>query len=197
MLIWPETPGPERFYFTNFENGDSSRVSIWKMSMHTGTHIDAPGHILAGGCSIDQMNLSLFFGPVFVLDQSEIEGEIKPTHLKRAFDKKPARLLLKTSNSIKRQNQPFDQNYVGLSADGAQALVDQKISLVGIDYIGIEPFINLPNCPAHEILMKAKIPIIEGLDLKKIKEGNYLLCCFPLSLEDSEASIARAILIEE
>jgi arylformamidase len=196
MLYWPGCPPVGVSWFAEFSKGDNSRHSVWNLSMHAGTHIDSPAHVLPDGFKLDSFNLESFVGQALVLDLSAIQHRIEPADLGEVQRQRPSRVLFKTSNSIFRHDKPFDQNYVALSSEGAQFLVDNGVILVGIDYLGIEPFTNLPFCPTHEVLMKAGMPIIEGLDLRGVEPGSYFLVCLPLRLVGAEASVARAVLIE-
>ena len=49
------------------EEGANANVSQIKMGVHTGTHVDAPLHFLAGGSTVDQMPLDILVGPVEVI----------------------------------------------------------------------------------------------------------------------------------
>jgi arylformamidase len=80
-----------------------------------------------------------------------------------------------------------------LSKDGAQLLVDRGVKLVGIDYLSIAPYNDARS--THEILLKAGVVIIEGLDLSKVSQGRYTLHCLPLKLAGADGAPARAILI--
>ena len=46
----------------------------------------------------------------------------------------------------------------------------------------------------HRALLEAGIWIIEGLDLTKVKPGEYELVCLPIKVEQSDGAPARAIL---
>ena len=80
-----------------------------------------------------------------------------------------------------------------MSADGAQYLVDRGVKLVGIDYFSIAPFDNLVD--THQILLRAGIVIVEGLDMTEVSQGRYTLYCLPLNLIGVEGAPARVILI--
>ena len=107
------------------------------------------------------------------------------------------RLLFKTRNSAYWQQDlsTFRTDFVALSPDGAQFLVDLGIQTVGIDYLSIAPFKN--SRPTHEILLKAEVFILEGVDLSKVSQGNYTLYCLPLNLKAVDGAPARAVLVQE
>jgi arylformamidase len=87
----------------------------------------------------------------------------------------------------------FQRGFTGLSASAAQYLVDCGVQLVGIDYLSIGVFEG-DGPETHQILLGAKVWILEGLSLGNITEGLYDLICLPLRIAGSDGSPARAIL---
>ena len=70
-------------------------------------------------------------------------------------------MLFKTLNST----EPIlEDEFVYISGDAAQALVDLGVTGVGIDALGVER--SQPDHATHQILLGAGIVIIEGLRLK-------------------------------
>ncbi len=87
----------------------------------------------------------------------------------------------------------FNEKYVYLSTEAAEYLVMKKIATVGIDYYSIAGVNNnLIEC--HQVLLGAKVTIIEGLDLSGISPGKYEFVCLPLKIKGSDGSPARAII---
>ena len=39
------------------------------ISVHTGTHVDAPAHFVAGGAGVDSLDLNTLIGPALVVDR--------------------------------------------------------------------------------------------------------------------------------
>jgi arylformamidase len=62
-----------------------------------------------------------------------------------------------------------------------------------VDYLSVAPFEN--GTPTHRILLEAGVVVLEGLDLREVRQGRYTLYCLPLKLVGSEGAPARAILI--
>src|ERR1700733_9918067 len=54
---------------------DGWRMETFQMASHTGTHLDAPLHKLAGGKSIDQYPLDAFMGPARIADLAGIAAD--------------------------------------------------------------------------------------------------------------------------
>ena len=48
------------------------RVEVLTLSNHTGSHVDAPLHKIAGGASLDDMPLERFAGPARIADLRDI-----------------------------------------------------------------------------------------------------------------------------
>jgi arylformamidase len=88
---------------------------------------------------------------------------------------------------------PFRTDFVYLAADGAEWIVDRGVQLVGIDYLSIEGY-GVEGAPTHHRLLGAGIPILEGLDLFKIRPGRWQMAALPLRIEDGDAGLTRAVL---
>ncbi|MBU4269652.1 cyclase family protein [Candidatus Dependentiae bacterium] len=172
---------------------DKVREKLITIHSHTGTHIDAPSHFLHHGKSLDQLDLSKFYGPCKVFDLSDIKEKITDKDLEKFNINENDIILLKTKNSVLHENINFTENFVYLDKSGAQYLANKKIKTFGFDYLGIER--NQPEHNTHLFLLEAEIPIIEGLRLKDVIEDEYILCCFPILIKEADGAPARAILI--
>ncbi|RLA85093.1 MAG: cyclase family protein [Deltaproteobacteria bacterium] len=173
---------------------DRSGCNMHKLLMgtHTGSHIDAPCHFLEGGRSIEQIPLYRFMEEAQVL---EIRGkEIGPEDL-RGLEDGIGAVLFKTRNSGLMSLGAFLRDYVCLSPEGAEVLIERGIRLVGIDYVSIERF-GTPDFRLHRRLLEADVLILEGLDLKDVPPGRYLLLALPLRIRGMDGSPVRAVLLE-
>jgi len=201
-ISWPISPA-----ITTYKNRNDVSVTDTKtwaehmvresqlcMSMHTGTHVDAPSHFVQDGLSIDSVPLQALVGPCVVLDMTMCNEVITRSDLQGKDLSKP-RVLLKTRNSFISPTEPFNFSFVYVDAGAAEYLAGKEVQCVGIDYLGIER--NQPDHKTHTALLSKQIPIIEGLRLESVEPGTYTLVCLPLSIEGVEAAPARAVLIEE
>lgn len=164
------------------------------LSTHTGTHLDAPFHFLSEGKSIDELPLDTFVGKAQVIEvkKEKIDAQEIEKHLLADIK----RILFKTKNSFLLDKDEFSKDYVYLTEDGADFLIEKGVSLVGIDYISIEKF-GTPTFSVHKKLFSKNIPILEGLYLKNVDPGIYFLVALPLPLSGLDGSPVRAILIED
>lgn len=185
----------------SIERGDVANVSRLDIGAHTGTHVDAPVHFVPGRKGVDGLSLDTLIGPAYVVDLNDVAYEITARDLEQAnIPAHTKRLLCKTSNSSLWSKSPsvFDRNFVGISPDGAQWLIDHSIELVGVDYLGIERFESVgKGAPTHHALLEKELVIIEGLDLSDVPAGDYMLICLPVKVKNSDGAPCRAILVKE
>jgi arylformamidase len=162
------------------------------MGMHTGTHIDAPLHMIEGGSTIEHYDLKKFIRKCKVLDFTHVEDRITRGILEEKNIEAEDFILFKTRNSFQEE---FDFKFVFLDKSGAEYLKAKNIVGVGTDSLGIER--DQPQHETHKILLGQGIVIIEGLRLKDVDEGEYILYAPPLKIKGVEAAPTRAMLIEE
>jgi arylformamidase len=195
MPVWPGDPDVELERIAAKEDGADFNISRIAMGVHTGTHIDAPSHIIANGSSAESVSLKILTGRAYVLNLPDVD-EITAAVLRQAdIPPRTRRLLFKTRNSDGWANASgnFMKDFVAISADGAQYLVDRGVKLVGVDSLSVAPFSS--SVPTHAILLQSGTVILEGLDLSHVSQGRYTLYCLPLKLQGSDGSPARVILI--
>lgn len=164
-----------------------SRISL---DSHTGTHLDAPLHMVENGDTIDTIPLEQLVGTARVIDLTHVEESIGREDLEPHALQAGEWVLLKTRNSFSDE---FDYGFVYLREDGAHFLADLKIKGVGTDGLGIER--SQDGHPTHKSLFSRQILIVEGLRLKDVPPGTYFLVVAPLKLKGTEAAPARAFLL--
>src|SRR5919108_291256 len=101
------------------------------------------------------------------------------------------RVLFKTPNSRLWEREEFADDFVKLDGDAARGLVASGVRLVGIDYLSIG------DEEAHHVLLEAGVVAVEGLDLRRVEPGEYLLVCAPLKLVGSDGAPARVLLLRD
>jgi arylformamidase len=173
--------------------GDVCNLTRIDMGAHTGTHIDAPIHFVAGGSSAEAISLDAVMGPAWVVDGRSQRGPITAADVERlAIPRGETRILFRTPNSDLWERPDFQTGFLGLDASAAAALVDRGAVLVGIDYLSIAPFGD--PTPSHVALLSAGVVVLEGLDLRSVEPGAYELICLPLRIVGSDGAPARALL---
>lgn len=161
------------------------------MNLHTGTHLDAPLHMRKDGKDIADILPEELIKQAIVLDLTKIQGGISKEDF-RSFSFLPDTfVLLKTQNSFYKRD---SNDFVYLAESGARYLAEKKVAGVGIDALGIER--EQEGHPTHKILMKSGILILEGLDLKDVLPGVYLLIALPIKIRGADGAPVRAVLVE-
>jgi arylformamidase len=182
---------------SSMDAGAHDNVSRLACGVHTGTHVDAPHHFMNDHRTVESLALDILVGLAQVIQIPEDVLVITADILEQAaIPPGTLRLLLKTHNSLlwERGEMEFFSGFVGISADGAEWLVQHGLKLVGIDYLSVAPYHQ--SIPTHQSLLKAGIIIIEGMDLSAVAPGTYTLYCLPLKLVGSDGAPARTILVE-
>ncbi|HOW14790.1 cyclase family protein [Methanosarcina sp.] len=216
--IFPGDPEPSIESVCTIEK-DGCAVSRLSFGSHTGTHVDAPSHVLKNGLLVDSLNLENLLGRAVVLDFSRINGELTDFILDKAYNDLKntdhvSILLLKTKPSLNYKNnsrvsglqagesnkgielEEPPENSVYLDSGAADWIVRKGFKTIGIDSFSVDS-LSSENLPAHQILLSNNVNIVECLDLKSVEAGIYFFLCLPLKIEGCDGAPARALLISE
>ena len=177
MLAYPGDPpfeiGPVH------ELGEAPfRLSRMVLTTHTGTHVDAPAHFLAGGATVDQLPLEILLGKARVVELSTRE-RVDRADLEALDLADDLRVLLKTRMSGQMLKSGYQEDHLYLTVDAAHYLAQAGLKLVGFDYLSIDRF-GSADFPAHHALLEAGVVLVEGLDLSEVEAGEYEMSCLPL-----------------
>ncbi|XP_039027012.1 cyclase-like protein 2 isoform X2 [Hibiscus syriacus] len=204
MPSWGSDDGLGEFLWlpASMKNGSLANNSVMKLPTHTGTHVDAPGHMIDryfdAGFDVDTLDLEVLNGPALLVDvprDSNITAEVMES-LK--IPKGVRRVLFRTLNTDRglMYKREYDTSYVGFTTDGARWLVkNTDIKLVGLDFLSVACDDHLVS--AHlEFFESREVILVEGLKLDDVPVGMYNVHCLPLRLLGSEGSPIRCILIK-
>jgi len=192
LPVWPGDPGIDIAFTKRPEEGNPVTASRLNLGSHSGTHIDAPAHFIPGGSTIDTIALDRLIGPCRVIDLTDAETIGVDELIAADWSADTGRLLLKTRNSSHWEDGTFYQGYCALEPSAAALLVERGVDVIGIDYLSI----GLPASgqETHEILLRAGMIVLEGLDLRSALPGDYELICLPLKTVGTEGAPVRAVL---
>ena len=188
---WVTAPPFELEERRRMSKGDPNNSSALNMSVHSGTHIDAPFHFVADGNTIDQLPLERFIGPALVY-AVEAERYITKEHVAGIRLDGATRVLFKTRNSALLHKQEYDPDFVAFSVEAAQSLVELGVELVGLDYLSVAHADE--QVPVHRAFLDHGVVLLEGIDLSEVAPGRYELMCLPIPLGDSDGAPCRAVL---
>lgn len=194
---YPGDPGIEIKQWLTLANGDAANVSQINFGLHSGTHVDAPSHFIAGGATVETLPLEILVGEAEVIVVADELRVIDQPFVAANCGGGAKRILFKTRNSAfwNSPGQRFREDYVYIEPMAARWLVETGTKLVGIDYLSVEQF-QSNNFRTHRELLSHDVVIIEGLDLREVPSGRYELFCLPLKVTggSGDGAPARVIL---
>jgi arylformamidase len=149
---------------------DGYRAVRLELGTHSGTHVDAPAHLLPDGAPIDALPLDLWVGPAVLLEAEGFHG-IPPPGAKRV-------LLAGCPD--------------GLPLAWARNLAASGVRLVGVDGPSVDP-VDSGDLPCHRVLLEGGAVLLENLRLDGAPRGEGTLYCLPLAIEAGDGAPARVL----
>ena len=195
MPVYPGTEPP------SFETGctlekDGFVEKKITMFSHTGTHMDAPAHLIADGKTLDEYPAEDLMGKAVVLDVSAGRGgEIEDSWLEpiKAFPGETRFVLLRTGWSRYWGTRDYFEGYPTLSMKAARRLAESDIRGVGVDAISFDPE-GSRDLPVHRVFLSRGKILIENLtQLEKLPKGIFFLTCLPLKFKGADGAPVRAV----
>jgi len=157
------------------------------MGNHTGTHIDAPGHMVAAGRTLDQISLDQFIGRgclINVIAGFTLEG------VQRAGIQQGDIVLFHTGMSALYHDPIYFKAYPVMSEAIARHLIERKVKVVGVDAGSVD---GAEGFPIHKLLLNNDILIIENLmNLEQLMGKGFKVFALPVKLQ-VDAAPARVI----
>lgn len=188
MPVFPGDP-PARLTSIADVARDGYSNHLLDTGLHTGTHIDAPLHMLAGGARISEIAPERCIGRGRLIDargcavagRGLLEGaEVHAGDI----------VLILTGHSALFGQPGYFHNYPEVGEDFASALINLGIGMLGLD----TPSPDREPYPIHKMLLNNGIPIIEnltGLDAL-IGVRSFEVIALPVKL-DADGAPARVI----
>ncbi|HEY3289000.1 MAG TPA: cyclase family protein, partial [Anaerolineae bacterium] len=166
---------------SQMRDGAMSNVSSITMSVHAGTHIDAPRHYADDAPGVDALDLAVLTGPACVVTLVVAQA-IDVADLAGGGPVSAPALLVHTSGSD-TPSDVFDPHFVSFTPAAAIWLGEHGVRLVGIDTPSVD-LADSTDLPVHRIFLRYGIVIVENLDLRGVPDGDYRLMALPLRITD-------------
>jgi arylformamidase len=206
---WASYRSPTVVYDRDYPR-DTGKQGHFTISDHAGTHVDFPVHAIPGGAALEDVDISRLMGSAVVLDFSHVDRDHGFTAAD--FDEadpgiEPGDIVLLYSGF---QDATVDtrvhQTY--LTVDGASWLVDRGVVAVGCEPAGIEHVPHglldfdwystetkhQPPWPAHDVLLRNDVYIIEGLtNLAAIRGERVRFAALPALIPGLTGCPVRAV----
>ena len=195
MPVWPGTPSPECLPIASIPE-DGFAEHLIRLSSHTGTHLDAPAHMIEGGATLDSFPAGHFFGRAALVDARCVSsGSIGLSLLEPNRDAIASAdfLLLHTGWANFWGGSAYDSGYPVLDDAAAAWIAGIGLRCVGIDAPSFDPA-DSAVFPVHRILLGSGLLLAENLtNLHLLPPGGCALAIFPLPVRGAEACPARAV----
>lgn len=206
-IRWPV----ERGVKGSFADKDLFEVSWLHTTCHGFTHVDAPSHMVPGGATLSDLDLSRVVGQAAVIDISDIKPEQAVTadllqargeHL-QADD-----ILLFKSCWYQHEDYRSEQYWRSapyLNRAACEWILDRRPSAVAFDFPqdwSIRRLLDGVVLPieehvSHDVLLRNNVTLIEYLiNTAELKAERTFLCAQPLSLAGADGAPARVVAID-
>jgi kynurenine formamidase len=195
MPVYPGTRGPTLREANTIEKNGFAETSIGMYS-HTGTHVDAPAHMLAGAPTLDGLTVEHFVGQACVIDVSAVSAptiEVATLDACRDLVAGCAFVLFHTGWSRYWGQARYFAGFPVLSAGAARWLVQRGLHGVGFDAISVDP-VDATEFVNHLEFFRAGMVIVENLAGLDVLVGQRVLfSCLPLKFANADGSPVRAV----
>ncbi len=195
MTVFGDTEKPEISRVFTVEK-DGFQLHTLKINSHTGTHVDAPAHMISGRKYLDNFSLEQFIGKGFVLKVDQFaNAEIPLSFLKKYEEQiRETEFFILNSGWYKKwQTAEYQLKYPILSLESAKWLTQFNLKGIGLDVISIDPT-DSQDVPLHKIILGANFLIIENLtNLDVLPEAGFQFQCFPLRISQADGSTSRVV----
>lgn len=195
MPVYPGTEQPKLTTACTIEAA-GYRETLLHMFSHTGTHMDAPAHMLLGGAALDSYGADKFAGTAVVVDCRGHESISLP--LLQGYDLNGVDFVLFCTGWDKKWGSPdYYAGFPCLTADAAAYLATLPLKGVGEDSISLDPCDSV-DFPNHITLLGADFVNTENLTgLDALIGRRFTFVTLPLKFENSDGCSCRAIAMEE
>ena len=192
MPVYPGTEQPI------FEAGTSLEVEGFlekKISFysHTGTHMDAPAHIIKGAKKLDELEISTFCGKAICL---HVKQQITQEFLKQHEEKfQNVEFVLFASGWDKYWGKAqYFEDFPTLTLEAAEYLCSFNLKGIGLDMISIDK-VEDEALPVHQLILGNNMVIIENLKGLSNLPKYFDFYALPLHVKDADGAPVRAMAI--
>lgn len=199
MPVYPGTKPPEIIEACTLEK-EGFREKKLSFYSHTGTHMDAPAHILEGARTLDRYPVDHFIGRAVSIDLTHLKKpviEVVDLVSCRSDIAACEFILLNTGWSRYWKEEEYFGRYPVLAPSAAQWLCGFGLKGVGVDTISVDAM-DSAELSVHRVLLSREMVIIENLaNLHALPEAPFLFSCLPLRIGDCDGSPVRAVAMIE
>jgi arylformamidase len=164
------------------------------MYSHTGTHMDAPAHMLDGGKTLDAFDVAAFYGHATLIDVRSIKQSHIGVDIISRYEEQLKRseiLILRTGWAERWGQEYYFKDFPALSEEAARLAINRGIKGIGIDAISIDRM--GVEFPVHHLLFNAGLFVVENLmNLDQVGQ-EFTFICLPLKIRNADGAPVRAV----
>lgn len=202
MMVYPGDPEVTRAPALTLAE-DGVAVERLACGSHTGTHVDAPCHSIAGGRTTSEIALEELIGPALVLPLDAAPAELIPAaRVERALadllapgERLPPRVLLAVGWD-RHAGTELALRHPALGVEAAELLWSRGMRVLGTDALSPDATAGeaAGAFPVHELVLGRDGLIVENLcRLRELSPGIHPVGIFPLPLAEADGAPVRAV----
>lgn len=201
MPVYPGTEPPTLKPASSYER-DGYRETLLSMFSHTGTHVDAPAHIVKGARVLDDFSADELVGRGVVVDCRDVGcgGVIGMDRLLALGEelRRAEFILFATGWDKLWGTDDYYDGFPVVSPEVLEFIISSDVKGIGFDTISLDPVGDV-NLTYHKRLFSEKSIInIENLTgLEGLIGKSFTLYCLPMKFENSDGAPARVIAATE
>ncbi|GAB3621733.1 cyclase family protein [Glutamicibacter endophyticus] len=205
MQVYPGDPQVTLRRAAELET-DGFEVAELHLGSHSGTHMDAPLHLIADGSPIDRIPLEHCTGPARIVHvgapvaQSVISLAAVRSQLSGL---RPGTVVLFHTGYSRHFGTDEYLRHPSLAVEIAEFLLEHGVRLLGVDTLSpdltpISEQSEPVQLPVHEVFLGAGGLIVENLtQLHRASGTGWRFSAFPLRLRGVDGSPVRAVLTRQ
>ena len=194
MQVYPGDPAVDLAPALELDR-DGAAVTTLHLGSHSGTHVDAPAHTVAGGRTMDAVALDELVGDALVLHVSGLgdRATIGVDDLGELPERVPSIVVVDTGWAA-HFGTDRALRHPALGVEAARLLVARGMHVLGVDTLSPDPTdaAGTTEFPVHEVVLGGDGLIVENLTGLDALPARVRLGIFPLRLAGDGAPV-RAV----
>ncbi|MEJ2726994.1 MAG: cyclase family protein [Deltaproteobacteria bacterium] len=202
MMTYAGLPGPvisnylsREDSLSHYAEGTTFQIGKIEMVANTGTYIDAPFHRYSEGIDLAGLEMASIANLESIVFRTAQGIRSIDRDIFESNQPKGKAVLIQTGWDRHWRSDAYFENHPFLTRDAAEYLKDSGAALVGIDSLNIDDTTDGLR-PAHSILLKANIPIVEHMcHLNVLPDQGFRFFAVPAPVKGMGSFPVRAFAI--
>jgi kynurenine formamidase len=202
MITYTGLPGPvisdhlsREDAVSHYSEGTTFQIGKIDMVANTGTYIDAPFHRYSEGIDLSGLKMASIANLDSIVFRTAQGMRSIGKDVFESENVAGKAVLIHTGWDRHWRTDSYFENHPFLTRDAAEYLKSSGAALVGIDSLNIDDTTD-GSRPAHSILLKANIPIVEHMcNLDALPESGFKFFAVPAPVKGMGSFPVRAFAI--